>query len=58
MLKTKSMSRDSTSGPEDAKTAMRRKLFAIRRESTIGTMVMAEKLDDNEIRRKFRNYEI
>ena len=42
----------------DANTAMRRKQFAVRRQSTIGTMVMADKWDDNEIRRKFRNYEI
>ena len=54
LAKTQSASKDG----EDAKIAMRRTLFAIRRESTIGTMVMAEKLDDNDIRRKFRNYEI
>lgn len=42
----------------DKSTAMRRKQFASRRESTIGAMVMAEKLEDNEIRRRFRNYEI
>ena len=56
LAKTKSQS--ASKDGEDAKIAMRRKLFAIRRESTIGTMVMAEKLDDNDIRRKFRNYEI
>ena len=42
----------------DADTAMKRRQFAVRRQSTIGTMVMAEKWDDNEIRRRFRNYEI
>jgi len=42
----------------DSATAMKRRQFAIRRESTIGAMVMAEKWDDNEIRRRFRNYEI
>ena len=42
----------------DSGTAMRRRQFAVRRQSTIGAMVMAEKWDDNEIRRRFRNYEI
>lgn len=42
----------------DSKTALRRRQFANRRESTIGAMVMAEKWEDNEIRRRFRNYEI
>ena len=42
----------------DSKTALRRRQFASRRESTIGAMVMAEKWEDNEIRRRFRNYEI
>ena len=38
--------------------AMRRRQFAVRRQSTIGAMVMAEKWEDSEIRRRFRNYEI
>ena len=42
----------------DPITAQRRRQFASRRESTIGAMVMAEKWEDNEIRRRFRNYEI
>lgn len=42
----------------DPVTAQRRRQFANRRESTIGAMVMAEKWEDNEIRRRFRNYEI
>jgi hypothetical protein len=42
----------------DPTTAMRRRQFATRRESTIGAMVMAEKWEDKEIRRRFRNYEI
>ena len=42
----------------DSKTAMRRRQFATRRESSIGAMVMTNKFDDNDIRRKFRNYEI
>lgn len=36
----------------------RRQQFAVRRQSTIGAMVMAEKWEDSEIRRRFRNYEI
>ena len=52
------LSRTKSKDGDDSKIAMRRKLFAVRRESTIGTMVMADKLDDNDIRRKFRNYEI
>ena len=38
--------------------SMRRKQFATRRESSIGAMVMTNKFDDGDIRRKFRNYEI
>ena len=38
--------------------SMRRKQFASRRESSIGAMVMTNKFNDNDIRRKFRNYEI
>ena len=41
----------------DPATALRRAKFA-RRQSTIGAMVMAEKWEDSEIRRRFRNYEI
>ncbi len=48
-------SKDSTVDPA---LAMRRRQFAIRRESTIGAMVMTEKWEDTEIRRRFRNYEI
>lgn len=56
---------DKTSKPDvsmekevDSRTAMRRKQFATRRESSIGAMVMTNKLDDDDIRRKFRTYEI
>ena len=37
-------------------TAMRRQRFA-RRQSSIGAMVMTNKFDDNEMRRRFRTYE-
>lgn len=47
-----------TDPSSDPATAMRRRQFAVRRQSTIGTMIWAEKYDDNEIRRRFRNYEI
>ena len=44
---------------DDEQVAMRRRQqFAVRRQSTIGAMVMAEKWEDNEIRRRFRNYEL
>ncbi len=52
------MSEASKSTEVDPATAMRRRQFASRRESTIGAMVMAEKWEDTEIRRRFRNYEI
>ena len=42
----------------DSKTAMRRRQFTTRRQSSIGAMVMTNKFDDNDIRRKFQNYEI
>jgi len=42
----------------DPSTAVRRRQFAVRRQSTIGAMIWADKYDDNEIRRRFRNYEI
>ena len=48
----------TTSTQIDSNTAMRRKQFATRRESSIGAMVMTNKFEDNDIRRKFRNYEI
>ena len=48
----------TSSSGQDPVTAMRRRQFAVRRQSTIGAMVMAEKWEDNEIRRRFRNYEI
>ena len=48
--------------PENSYTerslSMRRKQFASRKESSIGAMVMTNKFDDNDIRRRFRNYEI
>jgi len=45
------------SSPDPA-TAVKRRQFAVRRQSTIGAMIWADKYDDNEIRRRFRNYEI
>jgi len=42
----------------DPATVMKRRQFAVRRQSTIGAMIWADKYDDNEIRRRFRNYEI
>jgi len=49
---------DRNSIDHDPATAMKRRQFAVRRQSTIGAMIWAEKYDDNEIRRRFRNYEI
>ena len=49
---------------DDAKVAngdqvsLRRRQFAVRRQSTIGAMVMTERWEDGDIRHRFRNYEI
>ena len=54
---------DTVESPTDSSkdtgsvTAMRRQRFA-RRQSSIGAMVMTSKFDDNEMRRRFRTYEI
>ena len=42
----------------DSRTAQRRKQFATRRESSIGAMLMTNKFDDEDLRKKFRTYEI
>ena len=40
------------------KVEIRRKMFAQRRDSSIGTAMIMEPLADAEMRRRFRNYEI
>lgn len=42
----------------DPSTAQRRKQFATRRESSIGAMVMTNKFADDDLRMKFRTYDI
>ena len=57
-----SISSNESVTPENSYTerslSMRRKQFASRKESSIGAMVMTNKFDDSDIRRRFRNYEI
>ena len=63
ILYTLCCSIDTVESPTDSSkdtgsvTAMRRQRFA-RRQSSIGAMVMTSKFDDNEMRRRFRTYEI
>ena len=42
----------------DEQVAKRRQQFAQRRDSSIGAMMMVNQMEDTEIRRRFRNYEI
>jgi len=42
----------------DTSTAQKRKQFAVRRESSIGAMLMTNKFADDDLRMKFRTYEI
>ena len=51
-----SLSRQQTT--TDTSTAQKRKQFAVRRESSIGAMLMTNKFADDDLRMKFRTYEI
>ena len=61
---SREISSDSTSAtggarPKvDSATVKKRQAFAQRRDSSIGAMMMVDQMDDREIRRRFRNYEI
>ena len=47
-----------STGQQGDQVSIRRRQFAVRRQSTIGAMVMTERWEDGDIRRRFRNYEI
>lgn len=42
----------------DSATAQKRRLFAQRRDSSLSVGMIMEPVDDLEMRRRFRNYEI
>ena len=56
--KTLPMTNEENKTTPSDQVTMRRRQFAVRRQSTIGAMVMTERWDDGDIRRRFRNYEI
>ncbi len=58
-ITTPPASMSSSKDPDpDPSTAQKRQVFAQRRDSTIGMLMMIEPVEDNEMRRRFRNYEI
>jgi len=50
--------RQASTTTTDTATAQKRKQFATRRESSIGAMLMTNKFSDDDLRSKFRTYEI
>ena len=61
MDREKPLSSSSSGGARpkvDPATVKKRQAFAQRRDSSIGAMMMVDQMDDREIRRRFRNYEI
>ncbi len=56
--KLKSSSSISGNPPVDVETAIKRQQFAKRRDSSVATMMLVEPISDEEMRRRFRNYEI